>query len=54
MNSSLSFRKESIQRSSSASETLSHAPAGFTEAQGPKAARDQRPISLTVIFTATQ
>ena len=54
MNSSLSFRKESIQRSSSASETLNHAPAGFTEAQGPKAARDQRPISLTVIFTATQ
>ena len=47
MNSSLSFRKESIQRSSSASETLSHAQ----DAQGPRAARDQRPISLTTLLT---
>jgi hypothetical protein len=50
MTSTLSFRKESIQRSSSASETLNHAQA----AQGPRAAREQRPISITVIFTATQ
>ncbi len=47
MNSSLSFRKESIQRSSNASETLSQAQ----QAQGPKAAREQRPISLTTTLT---
>lgn len=50
MNSSLSFRKESIQRSSNASETLNHAQ----EAQGPRAAREQRPISLTTTLTITQ
>jgi hypothetical protein len=50
MNSSLSFRKESIQRSSSASETLSHA----LEAQGPRAASEQRRFSITVTYTATQ
>jgi len=50
MKSSLSFRKESIQRSSSASETLNHA----TDAPGPKAAREQRPISLTTTLTLTQ
>lgn len=50
MNSSLSFRKESIQRSSSASETMNHAQ----EVQGPRAAREQRPISLTTLFTLTQ
>jgi hypothetical protein len=50
VNSSLSFRKESIQRSSNASETLNHA----LEAQGPKAARDQRPISLTTLLTYTR
>jgi hypothetical protein len=47
MNSTLSFRKESIQRSSSESGTLSQA----LEAQGPKAARDQRPFSLTTVLT---
>ncbi len=47
MNSSLSFRKESIQRSSNASETLNQAQA----AQGPKGAREQRPISLTTLLT---
>lgn len=50
MNGSLSFRKESIQRSSSASETLNHA----LEAQGPKAAREQRPISLSTLLTITE
>ena len=50
MNHSLSFRKESIQRSSSASESLNRAP----EAQGSKAAREQRPISLTTTLTITQ
>ncbi len=47
MNGSLSFRKESIQRSSSASETMSQAQ----EAQGPRAAHDQRPISLSTLLT---
>ena len=49
MNSSLSFRKESIQRSSSTSEKLNQTPEG----QGSRAAREQRPISLTVISTLT-
>jgi hypothetical protein len=47
MNSSLSFRKESIQRSSSASETLNQAQ----ETRGPGVAREQRPISLTTLLT---
>jgi len=49
MNSSLSLRRESIQRSSSASETLNQAQA----APGPQAAREQRPISFTVTATIT-
>ena len=49
MNSTLSFRKESIQRSSHASEKLNQAQ----EAQGPRAAREQKPISFTVTYTAT-
>ena len=44
MNSSLSFRKESIQRSSSASEKLNQSPEG----QGSRAAREQRPISFSL------
>jgi len=47
VNSSLSFRKESIQRSSHASETMNQA----LEAQGPKAARDQQPFSFTTVLT---
>jgi hypothetical protein len=47
MNSSLSFRKESIQRSSTESETLNHAQ----EAKGPRGAREQRPISLSTLLT---
>ena len=50
MTNTLSFRKESIQRSSSASETLGHA----LEAPGQGATREQRPISITAIFTLTQ
>jgi hypothetical protein len=50
MKSSLSFRKESIQRSSSASEALNRA----TDAPNPRAAREQRPISLSTLFTLTQ
>ena len=49
MNSSLSFRKESIQRSSSASESLNKA----VEAQGQGALREQRPISITATYTVT-
>ena len=49
MNSSLSFRKESIQRSSSASEALSHA----LEAQGQRPASEERRFSITVTVTAT-
>lgn len=50
MTNTLSFRKESIQRSSSASESLGHA----LEAQGQGAAREQRPISLSTLLTITQ
>jgi hypothetical protein len=49
MNSSLSFRKESIQRSSSASEKLSQA----LEARGSRTAREQQPFSITVTATIT-
>jgi|GEM_PF-777786 hypothetical protein len=49
MNSSLTFRKESIQRSSNASETLNQAQ----QAQGPRAAREQKPISITVTYTTS-
>jgi hypothetical protein len=44
---SLSFRKESIQRSSNASETLSQAQ----QAQGAGPVREQQPISLTTTLT---
>jgi len=49
MNSSLSFRKESIQRSSNASESLNRT----SEAQGQRPGCEQRPISITAIFTLT-
>jgi hypothetical protein len=49
MNSTLSFRKESIQRSSNASETLNQAQ----QAQGARAAREQKPISITATFTTS-
>ena len=47
MNTTLSFRKESIQRSSSANESMSQAQ----EAQGMRGAREQRPISLSTLLT---
>lgn len=47
MTNTLSFRKESIQRSSSASETMNQAQ----EAKGPGVAREQRPISLSTLLT---
>jgi len=46
MNSSLSFRKESIQRSSNASETLTQA----MEAQRPGPGREQQPISISSLL----
>ena len=54
MNTSLSFRKESIQRSSNASEALNHPANDFAPGPGPKHARDQRPITLTTTLTITQ
>ncbi len=48
MTSSLSFRKESIQRSSNASETLNQAQ----QAQGLGPAHEQKPISLTTYLTS--
>lgn len=50
MNASLSFRKETIQRSSSASESIVRAQA----AQALKGAHEQRPISISTLFTLTQ
>jgi len=50
MNSSLSFRKESIQRSSHVSEKLSQTQ----ESQATRAGREQKPISLTTLLTLTQ
>jgi hypothetical protein len=47
MTNTLSFRKESIQRSSSASESLNQAQ----DAKGPGVAREQRPISLSTLLT---
>ncbi|HJV47795.1 MAG TPA: hypothetical protein VJ549_00840 [Geothrix sp.] len=49
MNSRLSFRKESIQRSSQTSESLHQAQ----EAQGSKGAREQKPFSFTTTATIT-
>lgn len=54
MNSNLTFRKESIQRSSHSGETLNQARLGIQETQGSRAAHDQRLISLTTLFTLTQ
>ncbi len=50
MNITLSFRKESIQRSSNANESVNQAQ----EAQGLRGAREQRPISLSSLLTLTQ
>ncbi len=50
MTNTLSFRKESLQRSSSASETLNQ----VQEARGPRAAHEQRPISLSTLLTITR
>lgn len=47
MNASLSFRKETIQRSSNASDSLQRA----MNAQGLKGGHEQRPISLTTVLT---
>jgi len=51
MNTTLSFHKESIQRSSQASEAASRPPAAFTDAQGTKHARDRWYPTLTTSLT---
>ena len=51
MTTTLSFRKESIQQSSRESEALSRQTVECTDAQGPKHAREQRPITLTTSLT---
>lgn len=54
MTTNLSFRKESIQRSSSESEGMRRSLAGLPEEQGPRQARDQRWPTLTTSLTITQ
>ncbi len=54
MSNLLSFRKESIQRSSSESGVMSHSLAGLVRDQGPRQARDQRWPTLTTSLTITQ
>jgi hypothetical protein len=51
MNTSLSFRKETIQKSSNASAASNQPGGGFTEAQGPKHARDCWYPTLTTSLT---
>jgi predicted secreted protein len=50
MNTTLTFRKESIQQSSNMSAALSRP----SDAQGPRPARDQQLISLSTLLTITQ
>lgn len=51
MNNSLSFRKESIQISSSESAGMKQSLAGLMQEQGPRQARDQRWPTLTTSLT---
>ncbi|MBL0312774.1 MAG: hypothetical protein IPP78_08685 [Holophagaceae bacterium] len=54
MNNSLSFRKESIQRSSSESMSLGRSLAGLVQDQGPRQPRDPQRPAITTILTITQ
>ncbi|MBL0210364.1 MAG: hypothetical protein IPQ13_05550 [Holophagaceae bacterium] len=54
MNNSLSFRKESIQRSSSESQSLSHPLAGIRLDQGARQGREPQRPAITTILTITQ
>ncbi len=54
MNNSLSFRKESIQMSSSESAGLRHSLAGLMRDQGPRNAGDKWVPILTTSFTVTE
>lgn len=54
MNSRLVLRKETLQRSSSASQALTQSAAAFTAGQSPKAGHEQRPISIGTLFTLTR
>ncbi len=52
MNTTLSFRKESIQRSSSVSASLSHPGLGATEPSGPRGSDELRqPTGTTITIT---
>ena len=51
MKTTLSYRKESIQQSSHASEALNQSAKEFTAGQGSRRAHDQRPITLTTSLT---
>jgi len=54
MNNSLSFRKESIQISSSQSAGLRHSLAGLMQDQGSRQADDQRWPTISTSITVTQ
>ena len=54
MKTNLSFRKESIQTSSSASEAMSPSLAGLMQNQGPRQAHDQHRPAITTLQTITQ
>lgn len=51
MTTTLSFRKESIQQSSSVSESLNRQATERTDASNPKHAHEHRPITLTTTLT---
>jgi hypothetical protein len=53
MNAILSFKKETIQSSSNASESVNDAPRGFTATPEPRIARDHRQPVTTTTSTFT-
>jgi hypothetical protein len=53
MTNALSFRKESIQQSSSASASVDHLQTAALSARGMKAAHDPRKPRITTIITIT-
>ena len=53
MNTNLSFRKESIQRSSGESQATKLSLASLLQDQGPRQTRDQRWPTLTTSLTVT-
>jgi hypothetical protein len=53
MNAILTFKKETIQSSSNASESMNDAPQGFTVTPEPRIARDHRQPVTTITSTFT-